>query len=320
MRLLGDVQEAENKMTKTFSNLQKLLEQSKPSPARSMGVFLQNLQDQSNNSSKKPEKALPKSEPKIERKPANELDELQWGKNVYLCGDSLFQNLQDIDDVKVKLEKMKKALGMRIQTIAKAKIEDLFDKKKDVFKRPIAQIVSKIVISIGSQDLQDENLCTLKQAPLEEVIQKNKQSLEKKANHIRSMIRKLLKMGKSVIFIIPSTCVQRKEVFAQFEEIVLEVLTELKVEPNFKILNLPELMYYKTKILFKNLFKNLYFYFVSDVLLLKNSIVKKSIFKHGTAIGVLPHCPITDVVVSWKRLNGQVSLYAQVDVNKVPFN
>ena len=84
----------QNKMTKTFSNLQKLLEQSKPSPARSMGVFLQNLQDQSNNSSKKPEKALPKSEPKIERKPANELDELQWGKNVYLCGDSLFQNRQ----------------------------------------------------------------------------------------------------------------------------------------------------------------------------------------------------------------------------------
>ncbi len=55
------------------------------------------------------------------------------------------------------------------------------------------------------------------------------------------MISKLLGMNKQVVFIIPATAVQRKEVFHQFEEIAAETLADLPF-PNFKLLNFPDLM------------------------------------------------------------------------------
>jgi hypothetical protein len=95
---------------------------------------------------------------------------------------------------------------------------------------------------IGSQDLfQDTSLITLKQASLEEVKFRNKSKLKGKASQIKAMIGKLLKADKQVVYIVPATSVQRKEVFDQFEEILTEVLADLPF-PAFKLLKLPLLM------------------------------------------------------------------------------
>ena len=124
VRLMSDVQETETKMTKAFANLTKIIEQSKPlPPARAVGAFLQNLQENSvksnvdgadgaggeNNSSssdkEKNKKEVIIQPKKIQRQPVNELDQLKWGQHVYLLGDSLSQNLQEVPDVKEQLEK-----------------------------------------------------------------------------------------------------------------------------------------------------------------------------------------------------------------------
>ena len=49
-------------------------------------------------------------------------------------------------------------------------------------------------------------------------------------------------MEKKVVYIIPTTCIERKEVFEHFEEIITETLKDLPF-PNFKLINFPELMY-----------------------------------------------------------------------------
>ena len=259
VRLLSDVQETETKMTKAFANLTKIIEQSKPlPPARSVGAFLQNLQENSakstvvgdeNNTDKERNKKeiQPK---KIQRQPVNELDQLKWGQHVYLLGDSLFQNLQEVPDVKDQLEKMKQHWKMKTVSINNAKISDLFNANNNNFtsKVVIPPNVKKVVVSVGAEDLFDDKLKTLKDFDLKKVKLENHGRLKQKAEHIKRMIEKLLKKGKSVIYIVPHTCIQRKEIFNHFEEIVTEVLSEISPDPptTFKILNLPKLMYIYT--------------------------------------------------------------------------
>ena len=244
IRILSDVHEQESKVTKAIANLNKAIEESKPlPPARSVGAFLQNLQGQSEKAEKSQKSSTPPVETKVEkRKPVDEMDELRWCQNVYFFGQSLSQMLQECynDD---QLKKMKSILNMKIYPKGVVKVGDLYNLQKQVFNVPLPAKVTKVVLFIGEQDLFDESLLTLKQASLEDVKQNNKRSLEKIARQIKAMGQKLLEMRKQVIYIIPVTCVQRKEVFQQFEEVVMEVLSELKAEPNFKILNLPELMY-----------------------------------------------------------------------------
>lgn len=288
VRLLSDVQETETKMTKAFANLTKIIEQSKPSPpARSVGAFLQNLQENSaksngdgestseNNSSSDKEKTKKEiiQPQRIQRQPVNELDQLKWGQHVYLLGDSLFQNLQEVPDVKDQLEKMKQHWKMKTVSINNAKISDLFNANNNNFtsKVVIPPNVKKVVVSLGAEDLFDEKLKTLKDVDLKRLKLENHGRLKQKAEHIKRMIEKLLKKGKNVIYIIPHTCIQRKEIFNHFEEIVSEVLSEISPDPptTFKILNLPKLMY-----------------IVVDFFISKKSLV---VLEFVTKLNFLPH-------------------------------
>ena len=134
-----------------------------------------------------------------------------------------------------------------------------------------------ITLSIGSQDLFDEGLVTLKEASLEDLKIKNKSKLKEKAGHIKAMIQKLIKLGMKVIYIVPVTCIRRKEVFDQFEEIVLETFDSDLTFPDFKLLNLPELMYYKNFIFYKNIsFKWPFLVFVSEEAQAVNLAAKKT--------------------------------------------
>ena len=61
-----------------------------------------------------------------------------------------------------------------------AKVGDLYDNNRDIFKSPMPHKVTKVVISLGGQDLEDPSLLTLKEASLGDLKQKNKPLLEKK--------------------------------------------------------------------------------------------------------------------------------------------
>ena len=249
IRLFGEIVEKEAKMTKNLAVLSKLIEkqeeQAKPSAQKSMGVFLQNLNKPSNGEEAKQEPKTNNRPVVVEKpKPVNELDELRWGQNTFLLGDGLINAMLNVPDIKDKIDKMKKALQLSLRAKDRDTIGKLYDRSRDKLLFPLPNKVARVILSVGSQDLFDESLVTLKQASLEEVKQKNKSKLKEKAGHIKAMIQKLINMGvHSVVYIAPSTSVQRKEIFQHFEEVVEEVLDDLPF-PQFKLLSFPQLMYF----------------------------------------------------------------------------
>ena len=227
--------------------LKNLAEKSKPNASKSMGVFLQNLQkDESKNQSNghnKEDKAPIDNKP-IVRQPVDELDELKWAKDSYFIGDGLIGRLEKVPDIKEKLDKMKKELNLRLKSKDKERVCYLYDRSRKQLKAPVHSTVKKVVLSIGSQDLFTDPLLTLKQASKQEVKEANESKLKERATHIKALIQALMgkNMEKKVVYIIPTTCIERKEVFEHFEEIITETLKDLPF-PNFKLINFPELMY-----------------------------------------------------------------------------
>ena len=251
VRLLSDLTEKEATMSKNVSNLNKLLEKqaekSKPNGSKSMGIFLQNLQkDESKNQSNghNKEDKVPIDNKPIVRQPVDELDELKWAKDSYFIGDGLIGRLEKVPDIKEKLDKMKKELNLRLKSKDKERVCYLYDRSRKQLKAPVHSTVKKVVLSIGSQDLFTDPLLTLKQASKQEVKEANESKLKERATHIKALIQALMgkNMEKKVVYIIPTTCIERKEVFEHFEEIITETLKDLPF-PNFKLINFPELMY-----------------------------------------------------------------------------
>ena len=281
VRLLSDLTEKEGNMSKHVANLTKLIEKqaekSKPNASKSMGVFVQNLQKvDSKTETNGTVKEKPEEQP-IVRPPVDELDEFRWAENAFFIGDGLITRLLDnIPEVKEKLELLKRKLNVRSKAKDKEKVSTLYEMSSGKLKVPLPPKVEKVILSIGSQDLfEDKSFLTLKEASLEEVKQANKSGLKKKASQIKALIQKLLSMNKKVVFIIPSTCVQRKEVFQHFEEIVTEVLQDLPF-PTFKLLNFPDLMYNEILKILSCLSLNSYIS-ISDVPLPVNLKTSKSI-------------------------------------------
>merc|ERR1712029_666400 len=179
----------------------------------------------------------------IVRQPVDELDELKWAKDSYFIGDGLIGRLEKVPDIKEKLDKMKKELNLRLKSKDKERVCYLYDRSRKQLKAPVHSTVKKVVLSIGSQDLFTDPLLTLKQASKQEVKEANESKLKERATHIKALIQALMgkNMEKKVVYIIPTTCIERKEVFEHFEEIITETLKDLPF-PNFKLINFPELI------------------------------------------------------------------------------
>ncbi len=129
--------------------------------------------------------------------------------------------------------------------------------------------MEKIAISIGSKDLLEPSLLTLKENSLEGLRKNNKPILKDKAETLLCMIRYVLALVlvsylylntgiflfsyineklsgpfKVILILLPPPAPDRHEVFQQWEEIVLEETKEM-VESSagsIRILNLPSVM------------------------------------------------------------------------------
>ena len=147
IRLLSDLAENSAKLSKNFAEITKKLENNtkaeKPSAAKSVGVFLQNLHKNEEKAKNVAEKAT------VQRPNVDPLAELKWGLNLYLLGDGIFNMLLSVEDVKGQLDKMKANLHLTIRAKDKATVGSLYDRSRDKFIFAMPPKAKTIVLSIG---------------------------------------------------------------------------------------------------------------------------------------------------------------------------
>ena len=97
----------------------------------------------------------------------------------------------------------------------------------------------KVAISVGTYDLKDNSLITLKEASMEEVRRRNEPKLQAKANILRDLVSKLISQGKSVVVMVPPHGEERIELHHHWEEVLLATLRDIRF-PKLRVLNMAQ--------------------------------------------------------------------------------
>ena len=92
---------------------------------------------------------------------------------------------------------------------------------------------------MGTYDLKDNSLITLKEASMEEVRRRNEPKLAAKAGLLRDLVMRLNSQNKSVVVMIPPHGEDRIELHHHWEEIILATLKDIKF-PKIRILNMAQ--------------------------------------------------------------------------------
>ena len=100
-------------------------------------------------------------------------------------------------------------------------------------------VLSQVGISVGTYDLKDNSLITLKEASMEEVRRRNEPKLAAKAGLLRDLVMRLNSQNKSVVVMIPPHGEDRIELHHHWEEIILATLKDIKF-PKIRILNMAQ--------------------------------------------------------------------------------
>ena len=81
---------------------------------------------------------------------------------------------------------------------------------------------------MGSFDLKDNSLITLKEVSMEEMKRRNEPKLAAKAGLLRDLVMRLKSQNKSVVVMIPPHGEDRIELHHHWEEIILSTLKHIK--------------------------------------------------------------------------------------------
>ena len=100
-------------------------------------------------------------------------------------------------------------------------------------------VLCQVGISVGTYDLKDNSLITLKEASMEEVRRRNEPKLAAKAGLLRDLVMRLNSQNKSVVVMIPPHGEDRIELHHHWEEIILATLKDIKF-PKIRILNMAQ--------------------------------------------------------------------------------
>merc|ERR1719414_398399 len=177
--------------------------------------------------------------------PPDPHEELRWGENMILVGDTFWRSFLRLEDVKNTVDKMEQAVQFRIPAARDNEvIKRLYDSARGKILFALPPKVKIVGISIGATDILEakpEHIKTLKEGPLNEVKRHNLPSLQYMAQNVKAMIEKLLSMNKFVLLLIPLYGSSRREVFDQWQTVLTEVMSDLPF-PSFRILNLQNLM------------------------------------------------------------------------------
>jgi hypothetical protein len=163
---------------------------------------------------------------------ARQMEENKWGHNLLLIGDDHWSSFRSVEDVGTEVIDLESKSSTNFRDVSKPgeTLDRLYDDSRGKLLFAVPPRISKIAISIGTRDLLDGSLCTLKEASLEEVRLKNEVVLSKKALALRDMAAYLLNQRKTVILLLPPIGEDRCAIHQLFSIILqLRILVLLPV-------------------------------------------------------------------------------------------
>merc|ERR1719369_3904 len=171
----------------------------------------------------------------------HEFEEMKWGLNMALIGDGHWKSFNIVDDIHNIVTRMEKKVNLRVMGKEGETLSRMYDEQRECLISALPTRCYKVGISIGTYDLKDNSLITLKEASMEEVRRRNEPKLMNKAVLLRDLVTKLINQNKTVIIMIPPHGEERIELHHHWEEILLATLKDVPF-PKLRILNMAQVM------------------------------------------------------------------------------
>merc|ERR1719445_44019 len=171
----------------------------------------------------------------------HEFEEMKWGLNMALIGDGHWKSFNIVDDIHNIVTRMEKKVNLRVMGKEGETLSRMYDEQRECLISALPTRCYKVGISVGTYDLKDNSLITLKEASMEEVRRRNEPKLVAKAQLLRDLVIRLNNQNKSVVVMIPPHGEERLELHHHWEEIVLSTLKDIKF-PKIRILNMGQVM------------------------------------------------------------------------------
>jgi len=183
-------------------------------------------------------------EPSISSMPPqidHEFEEMKWGLNMALIGDGHWKSFNIVDDIHNIVSRMEKKVNLRVMGKEGETLSRMYDEQRECLISALPTRCFKVGISIGTYDLKDNSLITLKEASMEEVRRRNEPKLVSKAKLLRDLVSKLISQNKSVVIMIPPHGEERIELHHHWEEILMSTLKDIRF-PKLRVLNMAQVM------------------------------------------------------------------------------
>jgi len=171
----------------------------------------------------------------------HEFEEMKWGLNMALIGDGHWKSFNIVDDIHNIVTRMEKKVNLRVMGKEGETLSRMYDEQRECLISALPTRCYKVGISVGTYDLKDNSLITLKEASMEEVRRRNEPKLLSKATLLRDLVTKLIAQNKSVVIMIPPHGEERIELHHHWEEILLATLKDIRF-PKLRILNMAQVM------------------------------------------------------------------------------
>ena len=169
----------------------------------------------------------------------HEFEEMKWGLNMALIGDGHWKSFNIVEDIQNIVSRMERKVNLRVMGREGETLSRMYDETRESLICALPTRCYKVAISVGTYDLKDNSLITLKEASMEEVRRRNEPKLQAKANILRDLVSKLISQGKSVVVMVPPHGEERIELHHHWEEVLLATLRDIRF-PKLRVLNMAQ--------------------------------------------------------------------------------
>ena len=169
----------------------------------------------------------------------HEFEEMKWGLNMALIGDGHWKSFNIVEDIQNIVSRMDRKVNLRVMGREGETLSRMYDETRESLICALPSKCFKVAISVGTYDLKDNSLITLKEASMEEVRRRNEPKLQAKANILRDLVSKLISQGKSVVVMVPPHGEERIELHHHWEEVLLATLRDIRF-PKLRVLNMAQ--------------------------------------------------------------------------------
>merc|ERR1719402_600496 len=171
----------------------------------------------------------------------HEFEEMKWGLNMAMIGDGHWKSFNIVEDIQNIVSRMERKVNLRVMGREGETLSRMYDETRESLICALPTKCYKVAISVGTYDLKDNSLITLKEASMEEVRRRNEPKLQAKANILRDLVSKLINQGKSVVVMVPPHGEERIELHHHWEEVLLATLRDIRF-PKLRVLNMAQVM------------------------------------------------------------------------------